>query len=436
MKKLNLIIILSIFTLAVQCYGQTGTAEAKSSTQGSATGEPDNIWKRKKLFGDLYGLRSDLAEHGISLDFRLSQYYQAVTSGGVNTNGAYGGKLDYLLNVDGHKLGLWEGLSMIMHAETQFGNSITADAGAFAFPNTNMLYPLPDYRGTAITGLFLMQALSKNLVLAGGKINAIDLWTMVYPHIGGGYEGFMNTNMLASALPWLRWVNLSIMGGGPLMLTDDGQVQGGILAFDTQNSTTTSGFNDLFDEGTAILGLWRFFFEVDGKPGSLLFAGGTSSRDYDSLARSDWGFVPGVGLTGKKKDNAWSTCVYYDQIFWQAPDNDKKNLRFYTGWSISDGNPSFGRWGGFASVEGWGIVPNREKDRMGIGGFYNQLSSDLKDLTSVIGVNLRNTWGAELYYNAEITPWSHLTPNLQVVSNQNESDSTAVILGLRAVIDF
>jgi porin len=424
MKKNYPLIMLLAFTFVTQGYGETGSAD------------PDDIWTRQKLFGDLYGLRSDLAEHGISLDFRLSQYYQGVTSGGVNTNGAYGGKLDYLLNVDGGKLGLWEGLSMFMHAETQFGNSITADAGAFAFPNTNMLYPLPDYRGTAITGLLFEQALSKNFALVAGKINAIDLWTMVYPHIGGGYEGFMNTNMLASALPWLRWVNLSIMGGGALTLTDDGQIQGGILAFDTQNSTTTSGFTDLFDDGTAILGLWRFFFDVDGKPGSLLFAGGTSSRDYDSLARSDWGFVPGVGLTGKKKDDTWTTCVYYDQIFWQAPGYDKKNLRLYTGWSLSDGNPSFGRWGGFASIEGWGLVPNREKDRMGIGGFYNQLSSDLKNLTSIVGINLRNIWGAEFYYNAEVSPWFHLTPNIQLVSNQNESDSTAVILGLRTVMNF
>jgi porin len=391
---------------------------------------------RKKLAGDWYGLRSDLAEHGIDFDIRLSQYYQGVTSGGANTNGAYGGKFDYILKFDGHKLGLWEGLGMTMHAETQFGNGISGDAGAFAFPNTNMLYPLPGYRGTAITGLLIEQALSKNFVLAGGKINVVDLWTMLYPHTGGGYEGFMNTNMIASALPWLRWVNLSVMGGGAMVLADDGQIRGGVFVFDSQNSTTTSGFHNFFDEGAAALGLWRFFFDVDGKPGSLLFAGGGSSRDYRSLDKTDWAVIPGEGLVGKKKDNTWSAAVYYDQVFWQAPENDKKNMRLYTGWSVSDGNPGFSKWGGFASVEGWGLVPNREKDRMGIGGFYNQLSSELKDLTSTVGIDLENVWGVELYYNAEITPCMHITGDIQFVNNQNQSDSTAVILGLRAVIDF
>ncbi|MHC5060878.1 MAG: carbohydrate porin [Planctomycetota bacterium] len=424
MKKSYPLIILLAFAFAVQCYGKTGTVE------------PDDIWTRKKLTGDWCGLRSDLAENGIYVDVRLSQFYQGVTSGGKSTNDAYGGKFDYFLNVDGGKLGLWEGLSMSMHAETQFGTSILGDAGAFAFPNTSMLYPLPNYRGTAITGLLVQQALSKNFALAGGKINVVDFWNMVYPHTGGGVEGFMNTNMLASALPWLRWVNLSVMGGGALVLADDGQIQGGVLAFDTQNSTTTSGFDDLFGKGTAILGVWRFFFDVDGKPGSVLFAGGTSSRDYFSLDESDWAIIPGEGLVGKKKDNAWSGGVYYDQVLWQAPDNDKKNLRLFTGWSISDGNPSFGKWGGFASVEGWGLVPNCENDRMGVGAFYNQLSSSLKDFTSRAGINFRNVWGIEAYYNAQITPCVHLTPNLQFVSNQNQSDSTAVILGLRVVINF
>ena len=139
---------------------------------------------------------------------------------------------------------------------------------------------------------------------------------------------------------------------------------------------------------------------------------------------------------GETKDDAWSVGAYYDQIFWQAPDNDKKNLRFFTGCSLSDGNPSFGRWGGFASVESWGLLPGREKDRMGVGAFYNQLSSEFKELTSAIGVDLSNVWGTEVYYNAEITPWFHLTGDVQVVQNQNADNDPGVILGLRAVLDF
>jgi porin len=110
-------------------------------------------------------------------------------------------------------------------------------------------------------------------------------------------------------------------------------------------------------------------------------------------------------------------------------------MRLFTGYSISDGNPSFSKSGVFLTVEGWGLIPSRDKDRMGIGGYYNELSSDLKDLTSTLHP-LDDTWGFELYYNAEVTPWLHISADAQFASNATEEDSTATILGLRAVIEL
>jgi porin len=50
--------------------------------------------------------------------------------------------------------------------------------------------------------------------------------------------------------------------------------------------------------------------------------------------------------------------------------------------------------------------------------------------------DLRDLWGVEMYYNFEVTPWFHVTPDLQVVQNENDGDDTAVIFGVRAVMDF
>ena len=412
--------------------------KAKSSLELKLEDHSDDFWSRKYLTGDWGGERAKLAEHGITLDLRLSQFYQGVASGGKNTNFAYGGMLDYILKLDGKKLGLWEGLFVTMHAETQFGHSINGNAGALALPNTSMLYPLPEKHETAITGLLVEQALSKNFVLAAGKINVIDLWTMVYPRIGGGIDGFANVNMIASALPWLRWVNLSVLGAGGIVLRDDGQIQGGVFVFDTNNSTTTTGIPELFDSGAAVLGMWRFFFDVDDKPARLLVAVGGSTRQYVSLDKTDRGlnlFDGRSGLTGKKT-GAWSAAIYYDQVLWQKPGNAKQDLWLYTGWSVSDGDPSFSKWGGFASVEATGLLFVRQKDRAEVGVFYNGLGSNFKDLTSDIGANVQDTWRGEIYYNVEIAPWFHLTPSLQVVQNQSKNDDPAVNVGLRAVIDL
>ena len=74
---------------------------------------------------------------------------------------------------------------------------------------------------------------------------------------------------------------------------------------------------------------------------------------------------------------------------------------------------------------------------MGVGYFYDGLSSDFKRLVSVLPtVDLEDVQGVELYYNAAITPWFHLTADLQIVDNQNVADDTAIILGLRANVDL
>ena len=41
---------------------------------------------------------------------------------------------------------------------------------------------------------------------------------------------------------------------------------------------------------------------------------------------------------------AWTAAVYYNQILWQMPDDDKRNVRLFTGWAVSDGDASFGKW--------------------------------------------------------------------------------------------
>ncbi len=413
-------------------------------TKASAVAvSPDDRWAGK-LLGDWGGERTKLADKGITLDLRLTQYFRGVANGGSNTNFAYGGKMDYILNIDGHKLGLWEGLMISVHAENQFGNSIIDDAGALTLNNVQMYFPLPGYRDVAVTEVLVMQFLSKNAAFALGKINVLDFLTMIYPDRGAGVDGFANINVLYPALPWFRWVNLSFLAAGPVFLTDDEQIRGGVFVLDLNNVTTTTGIPEVFDDGAGIMGFWRFFFDVDGKPGSLLFIGGGSTREYHSFESTDsgagWaneGILAEIQKAANNKDDGvWSAAIAYDQVLWQEPSNDKKNLRLFGAISVSDGDPSFSKVTGLASLEATGLLFDRDKDRVGIGGFYTTLSSDFKKSMDRVGVDLRDLWGVEIYYNIEITPWFHLTADLQVVQNQNDDDDPGVIVGFRGVIDF
>ncbi|MDH3718435.1 MAG: carbohydrate porin, partial [Planctomycetota bacterium] len=296
------------------------------------------------------------------------------------------------------------------------------------------LWPLPNQNDTAITGFLYLQALNERWSVGAGKLNVLDFWTMVYPNVGRGVDGFMNLNSMAAGLPWLRFVNLSVNAGGVLSMKEK-QIEGGFLVFDLNNSTTTAGLDNLFDDGAGVLGLWRFFTDWNGKPGSHLFAGSYANRAYTSLDENSWFIVPGQGVVAGQETGAWALGYYFQQVVWADPCNEARKMQLWTGWGLSDGNPSFARWNGFISLESYGTFQCREKDRAGVAYFYTGLSDDFRQLVSPV-VQLEAVQGVELYYNYEVTPWFHLTGDLQFVENGRETDDTAIILGLRGKIDL
>jgi porin len=429
-------------TLADTCSGCTsgGCTSGKCSCGGchSCCGLlAGDLWSRDRLFGDVFGAKSPLAEHGIVTDFILGQYYQGVTTGGNEQTDAYGGVVDMYFTFLGEKFGLNKGFNVSLHAATRFGQDIDNAAGSLTLSNTGMLYPLPgDYHGTNITGLMATQSLRDGkLTLLGGKLNTIDLVNGFFPEVAGGREGFMNANAMVTALPWFRFINLSEWGGGFFVNNDEGQIQSGFLLLGRQNVSTTWDFGPSFDQGVGMFGFHKFFWEVEDKPGYLLVGAGGSTHNYTSLDESDWLNIPGAGPVGAAEKNPWDIAAYISQYLWQDPCNKARHIQFVTGGSIADDNPSFSNWNAFARIEGYGLQKSRPGDRVGFSGWYSGLSDDLKDLAAP-AINVGDNWGVETYYNREITPWCHLTGDLQVLQNSNADTDTSLVLGMRVIIDL
>lgn len=322
---------LTSFTVDVQ-------AASDDSAQAASTQDGDSLWTRDKLFGDAGGLRTTLGEHGVSVDVHFSQYVQKVVSGGTDTSGAYGGIFDYIVQVDGHKLGLWKGLIANMHVQTQIGNydSYVDKPGALALSNTQLLYPLPGDNRTELTGWTIGQFLTKDWLVFGGKLHSIDLQTGFFPHINFGLSGFSNTNLLAPALPWFRFVELSMIGGGIERLDPSGRgVQSGVLVFDAQNSSTNSGFDHLFND-VAGLAFWRCYYDVDDKPGDVTFALGGSTKSYSRLEPSSWL----IGSTPEELPSSYPTDSRRTMI--RARGQPPRTSTKYSGKKIRRASETFG----------------------------------------------------------------------------------------------
>ncbi len=145
--------------------------------------------------------------------------------------------------------------------------------------------------------------------------------------------------------------------------------------------------------------------------------------------------IPGEGIVAGRETGSWSLAYFADQLLYVDRCNPNRNLRFFSQWGLADPTTSPYAWTGTMSLQGSGLVHGRPQDTMGVGYFYNGLSSSFKDLVSAGPLpDIQDVQGVELYYNAQIMPWFNLTTDLQVVDNERVADDTALILGLRASI--
>jgi porin len=133
-----------------------------------------DIWSRPRLTGDWGGLRDDLAKMGVVFDIDLLTTPQAVVSGGRSTGSGFWGNIDYTLNIDTQKLGLWPGGFFKFQGDTGFGSNVFKNAGTVVPVNTAALIPGINDRTTALMNATLTQFLSPQFGLFAGKINMLD----------------------------------------------------------------------------------------------------------------------------------------------------------------------------------------------------------------------------------------------------------------------
>lgn len=365
---------------------------------------------------------------GVVYDLQATQFYQGVASGGAEQEFEYGGKVDQFFIFDSGKLGLWQGMTATMHAETRFGDDVNQEAVGFAPVNVAMLYPRAGEHDTAITGLSFAQALNEEVQAVFGKFNALDLFYSLYPQTGRGVDGFMNASMVIP-VSVARVVPLSFMGAGVQKYRGK-QVQGAFLVYDTQNITTTSGFDDLFDNGANILAFWRFFTDVGGLPGSHGFGGFWSTGDFLAFDPAGFVIVPDEGIVSVPQDGAYSLIYILEQTVWMDCCHPERNISLLSQWGIADESTSPIGWSANVGIQATGFNSARPHDSFGVGYFHTGISDDLQDLFSPV-LTLQDVDGVEVYYSMAIAKGVQLTADLQVVEPADVRNDTAVVCGLR-----
>jgi len=415
-----------------------------ASVFGQADSQPppfDGPWdSRLKLTGNWGGLRDTLRDHGITLDISGTFYYQGAASGGLEHSFEFGGRNDYILNVDGQKAGLWPGFFIRLHGEDVYGNSPNLATGAVVPVNIGRAHPAFFGTAAALSDLKFTQALSENFVLYAGKINTIDNVQQPFMPGRGLDAGFMNAALFWNVI-LARTLNYATLGAGAAVL-QHGYPVFSLTVYDTADDSRINGFGKFFDNGVVIyptVSLPTTFF---GMPGHQSLWGAYSTGRYAIVTPQSLtllpevlqGQLPPTALTTLVKGSWWVTYLF-DQALWVDPNDKTRTWGLFGNFGISDGNPNPIKWDAIVGIAGTSPIPGRRQDTFGIGYYYLGYSDDFLDVARRF-IPMRDERGLEFFYDVSLTPWCHITPDLQVVTPTLGLAETAVVLGLRTKVDF
>jgi len=410
------------------------TDDASAAAEATLFPVPDytgDFGSRAKLTGDWGGSRSELAAKGIQFELDFTQTYQGVVDGGRDTGFEYTGALDYVLKLDFDKMGLWPGAFVLMRGETLFGDSINRQTGALIAANSDALFPVPGEDVTTLTDLVFTQFLSESFAVMLGKISTLDGDMNDFAH-GRGTDQFMNLAFVANPVT-LRTVPYAALGGGVVWLPNE-KTQIALLALDAEGAADTSGFDTVFEAGTVFSGEMRIATNFFDKPGHQLFGFTWSDREFVSLQqdrRIILNLLPGITVPLSREDDSWSLYYNFDQYLWMLDAEAGTGVGLFgrLGYADEDTNPI--EWFASLGLGGRGLCSSRPNDTFGVGMYYAAASDQIPAI-----FNADDGYGFEAFYNFEVTPWLHVTPDIQIIEPGATDVDTAIVAGIRVKAEF
>ena len=407
-----------------------GTVAAQEGAAPAMTASAPGWMDRDTLGGDWGGVRPWLKERGITLQPRLTQFYQGMPSGDGAHGFEYGGKADLLLNADFSKFYFWNGLSLTVHGEYNFGESVNGRGGTLIPVNTALQFPgIEGSDAYDLSAVYFGQKFGDSVSLIAGKISIID-YCISKPFMGGvGVDSFWN---LVFTAPPSGTVPAYFLGTILTVRTEPATF--GLWVYDPNSALNKSGLDDPFEDGVTIRGSVSFPVTILGLSGHQGLAASYSTKDG-----KDWETVDDVDVdlsstsSGTKTDR-WYVAYTFDNWLYQSKENPKEGFGIFGQFAISDGNPNWLHWLAFGGFGGTGLIPGRPIDNWGIGYYCASFASGLKDLDPPYP-DIRDEQGLEVFYNYAVTPWLVIGADVQFIRPGLDHD-TAIFTGIRTVIRF
>lgn len=444
--------------------GQAWAQPAAPAPAEDAT--PPDFWHQDTLTGDWGGLRGKLADSGVSFSMTYTGDLQSNVGGGIQTGTVYNGLLQPAVDVDLDKLVGWTGGSLHVSMLQISGPSLSAGyTGNLA--NVSSINGRP---ATRLYNTWLQQTAFDNLlsVRVGVMTADTEFFTSQTASL------FVN-----SSFGWPGVLALDLPGGGPgyplpvpalriaVSPTPELTLLAGVFGGDP---TGHGGSNSLATQqpgGTVVsfrggvLSMAEADYainqgkEAKGLPATFKVGAWYHSSDQFGDQRFD---TDGLSLANpasngvpKNHHGDWGLYGIVDAMLYQLPDGEGRGLSAFLRVADAPGNQNLVTFYADGGLAYKGLCPQRPADIVGLGFAYLQIGSaarsldvDTQSFGNVLFPVRNNETVVELSYQAQVTPWWILQPDLQYVVNPNggvdNADGTrrrnAVVVTLRTVVTF
>jgi porin len=386
-----------------------------------------------RLLGDWGGVRSTLADHGVTINLDGTYSLQSVADGGTrfghDEGNLFNGQLGLL--VDTGKAGLWPGGFLTARVEGRGGDSVLRRAGTTSPVNNAAILPLIPGSlrdgGWGLTELTYAQFLSEQFGLVVGLINTDTGDANPIAGSLGSDDSFMNTGLLFSPVAISTVPNVTPGGGILWIPSEENEIK-----FLVIGTSETAGHNPFERyEGTTFLGEWATKFKIADRPSGMTF-GASYSIDEERLRVTDdprlllADYVAGVPLAST--EDSWS--IMWNGYHYLVGD-ETEGWGLFGRFGVSDGDPNPVHWAGAAGIGGTSPLAGRSQDRWGLGLFHQRFSDGV-----LAAAGITDETGAELFYNIALGRGTNLTLDVQVVDSAVPVVDTVVVLGARLGVRF
>lgn len=359
-----------------------------------------------------------------------TQFLMAPVSGSGDRVLRYGGRLDGFATIDGHRLGLWKGLTIQLHGEFVYGQNTNRVGARLLLPvNTAMSFPRSNEEAFDLS-YSIVQRIGKVRIQAG-KINLLEASSGIPIVGGGGKEGFQHIGLASPpallASPKIYGAIITVPAG-PLFLN--------LGVWTPDDWTERYSPSGAFEDGANAMLVALLPSRIGGLPGFHSVSLFLTSRKV-APGQNFPDIQPPPGIEALPPVPAGGTHIKYSvqQFLWRDPADPKRGWGLFGHVGVSSGTPSVLDWSMTAGLAGSVPIRSRPLDRFGVGYFRFSLTNRVENgLAAVLPV--KDEQGAEIYYTAQIGRHVRVTATGQIIDPVVRDAETAAYLGLRAKADF